>query len=380
MKKMNNFSHPFSRRSFLAGASSLGALYAAAEFAWPLPALAAPLFDDPRIAAQPMADKGFASIRKIGNGLYATIADRSKGLQARCNGGFLVGRDAALMVEGFQTTIGSTFQLETLRTVTQVPIRATINTHWHFDHTLGNSVYGGAGIPIWAHADVPARIMAYYPKWQSEDLATYLAPWQKRVTDAKTDSQREHAKSDIEGLTGMFVPVSQTVLALPNHLLDTAKMPMEVDLGGLTVVIEHYIGHTDTDLIFRAPDQNVIYTGDLLTGGQFPVNINGYPTKWRTTLAKFATFDKNTLFVPGHGQIMGQEGVAEMRSCFDDLAEQAEKSYKSGVPVEEAVERYVIPDKYKTYRMFSWGFTIGRTYEQLYAEWSGKPVQVLNYS
>jgi glyoxylase-like metal-dependent hydrolase (beta-lactamase superfamily II) len=379
MKKMNDSSHPFSRRSFLAGASSFGALYAAAEFARPLPTQAAPLFDDPRIAAQPIADKGFASIRKIGNGLYATIADRSKGLQARCNGGFLIGRDAALMVEGFQTTVGSAFQLETLRTLTQVPVRATINTHWHFDHTLGNSVYGGAGISIWAHADVPARIMAYYPKWQTQDLATYLAPWQKRVSDAKTDSQREHAKSDIEGLTGMFVPVSQTVLALPNHLLDPAKMPMEVDLGGLTVVIEHYIGHTDTDLIFRVPDQNVIYTGDLLTGGQYPVNINGYPTKWRATLAKFATFDKNTLFVPGHGQIMGQEGVAEMRSCFDDLAEQAEKSSKAGVPVEEAVERYVIPDKYKNYRMFSWGFTIGRTYEQLYAEWSGKPVQILNY-
>jgi glyoxylase-like metal-dependent hydrolase (beta-lactamase superfamily II) len=178
----------------------------------------------------------------------------------------------------------------------------------------------------------------------------------------------------------MFKPVSEAVLALPNHPLDPAKMPMEFDLGGLTVVIETYIGHTDTDLIFRVPSQNVIYTGDLLTGGQYPVNINGYPTKWRATLAKFATFDKNTLFVPGHGQIMGLEGVAEMRSCFDDIAEHAEKSYKAGVPVEDAVELYVVPDKYKSYRMFSWGFAIGRTYEQLYAEWSGKPVQVLNYS
>jgi glyoxylase-like metal-dependent hydrolase (beta-lactamase superfamily II) len=245
---------------------------------------------------------------------------------------------------------------------------------------LGNSVYGGQGIPIWAHADAATRMATYYPKWQSQDLATYLVPWEKRVRDAKTDSQREHAKSDIEGLTGMFKPVSETVLALPNHPLDPAKMPMEIDLGGLTVVIETYIGHTDTDLIFRVPSQNIIYTGDLLTGGQYPVNINGYPTKWRATLAKFATFDKNTLFVPGHGQIMGLEGVAEMRSCFDDLAEQAEKSYKAGVPVEEAVEKYVVPDKYKNYRMFSWGFTIGRTYEQFYAEWSGKPVNVLNYS
>jgi cyclase len=376
---MKNLSNSLSRRNFLAGASSLGALYAASKFA-PLPALAQPLFDDPRIAKQPLADKGFASIRKIGDGLYATIADRSKGLQARCNGGFLIGRDAALMVEGFQTTIGSQFQLDTLRSVTQLPVRAALNTHWHFDHTLGNSVYGGAGIPIWAHIDVPARIAAVYPKWQSEDLATFLEPWEKRVRDAKTDSQREHAKSDIEGLTGMFKPVSETVLALPNHALDPAKMPIEIDLGGLTVSVEAFIGHTDTDLIYRVPSQNVIYTGDLLTGGQYPVNINGYPTRWRATLAHFATFDKNTLFVPGHGQLMGQEGVAEMRSCFDDLADQAEKSYKAGVAVEEAAERYVVPDRFKSYRQFSWGFCIGRTIEQLYAEWSGKPVQILNYS
>jgi cyclase len=376
---MSDFSKPFSRRTLLAGTSSIGALYVARKLA-PLPALAESLADDPRIAKQPIADKGFASIRKIGDGLYATIADRSKGLQARCNGGFLIGRDAAIIVEGFQTTTGAAFQLDTLRTVTQLPVRAAINTHWHFDHTLGNSVYGGAGIPVWAHAQAASRMAAVYPKWQAEDLATFLAPWEKRVNEAKTDSQREHAKSDIEGLTGMFKPVSEAVLALPNHPLDPAKMPMKIDLGGLTIIIETYIGHTDTDLIFRVPEQNVVYTGDLLTGGQYPVNINGYPTQWRATLAKFATFDKSTLFVPGHGPIFGQEGVAEMRACFDDLAEQAEKSYKAGVPVEEAVERYVVPDRYKNYRQFSWGFAIGRTIEQFYAEWSGKPVQVLSYS
>jgi glyoxylase-like metal-dependent hydrolase (beta-lactamase superfamily II) len=357
----------------------MGALYAATKLT-PLSALAQSLPNDPRIAKQPIADKGFASIRKIGDGLYATIADRSKGLQARCNGGFLIGRDAAIMVEGFQTTTGAAFQLDALRTITQLPVRAAINTHWHFDHTLGNSVYGGAGIPIWAHADAASRMAAVYPKWQAEDLATFLAPWEKRVSEAKTDSQREHAKSDIEGLTGMFKPVSEAVLALPNHPLDPAKMPTKIDLGGLTVIIETYIGHTDTDLIFRVPEQNVVYTGDLLTGGQYPVNINGYPTQWRATLAKFATFDRSTLFVPGHGQIFGQEGVAEMRACFDDIAEQAEKSYKAGIPVEEAVERYVVPDRYKNYRQFSWGFCIGRTVEQFYTEWSGKPVPILNYS
>ena len=152
----------------------------------------------------------------------------------------------------------------------------------------------------------------------------------KTREEAKTDAQREHAKSDIEGLSGMFNPVRETVLAFPNHGLDPAKMPIEIDLGGLTW-LSRPSSANGTDLISAFPRKTSVYTGDLLTGGQYPVNINGYPTLWRATLAKFATFDKNTLFVPGHGQVCGQEGVAEMRSCFDDLAEQAEKNYKAGV-------------------------------------------------
>ena len=54
--------------------------------------------------------------------------------------------------------------------------------------------------------------------------------------------------------------------------------------------------------------------------------------------------------------------------------------YKSGVPVEEASERYVVPEKYKNLRQFSWGFAFGRTIEQFYAEWSGKQLEVLSYS
>ena len=69
-----------------------------------------------------------------------------------------------------------------------------------------------------------------------------------------------------------------------------------------------------------------------------------------------------------------------MRSCFDDLAEQAEKIFKAGVPVEETVERYVVPTASKITANSPGALAIGRTTEQLYAEWSGKPLQILNYS
>lgn len=331
---VRNFATPFSRRSFLATTSRLGAAYAASQWL-PLPALPEALTADSRVAERPIADKGFASIRKIGDGVYATISDRTKGLQTRSNGGFIIGRDAALLVEGFQTPMGAAFQVDTYKMVSKTPIRAAMNTHFHFDHSLGNSVYGGLSLPIWAHAKAAARISERYPLWQAESLETFLAPWEKRMREAKTDLQREHANSDIEGLTGMFQPVSQAVLALPNHPLDPRKMPMTVDLGGRSVVIEHYMGHTDTDLIFRVPDQNIVFTGDLLVDSQYLTNIDGYPTPWRGTLTKFAGFEKDTLFVPGHGQVCGLDRVALMRSVFDDLAGQAQKFYQAGLPAEK---------------------------------------------
>src|SRR2546422_5177982 len=49
-----------------------------------------------------------------------------------------------------------------------------------------------------------------------------------------------------------------------------------------------------------------------------------------------------------------------IREVFDDIAGQAEKMYKAGVPAEEAQHRYAVPDKFKNFPIFAWGFTIDR--------------------
>src|SRR5216683_6318084 len=111
---------PFSRRSLLIKTSCFGAFYAVAKLI-PLPALAAELASDSRVSQTPIVDKGFASVRKVGNGLYATISDPSKGFQTVCNGGFLVGKDGALLIEGFISVAGAGFQMDALRMVARFP-------------------------------------------------------------------------------------------------------------------------------------------------------------------------------------------------------------------------------------------------------------------
>src|SRR5467141_995663 len=316
--KMIDLSKGFSRRKFIANTSCFGAFYAAAKLI-PLPTLAAETASDSRVAQTLLVDKGFASVRKIGNGLYATISDPSKGMTTLCNGGFLAGKDGALLIEGFTTPAGASFQMDALRMVTKVPVKAALDTHYHFDHSMGNAFYGANSVPVWAHAEAAKRIVESYGPMQGAEKEVVLAPLEKRIKDAKSDTERAHAQSDLNAATGLFAIANASVLALPNHPIDPAKLPMPIDLGGLTALVESYPGHSGTDIIVRVPDQNVVYAGDLLFSGWYPVCVDAKATVsgWRDTLKKFAAFDKDTLFVPGHGQICGKEGIASLREVFD---------------------------------------------------------------
>jgi cyclase len=363
----------FSRRNFITRTSRFGAFYATAQF-FPLAAFAETLASDSRVSQTPLVDKGFASVRKVGDGLYATISDPSKGYTTLCNGGFLVGKETALLLEGFGSAAGAAFQMDALRLVSQVPIKGAMNTHYHYDHCMGNSCYGANGVALWAHAAVAKRMVETYGAMQSTDEQTVLAPLNKRFANAKSAIGRERAQGDLNALTGIYKTVSVGILSLPNHPIGPAKLPMTIDLGGLTAVIESHPGHSGTDLIVRVPEQNVVYTGDLLFSGWYPVCFDEQATVsgWRDTLKQFAALDKDTIFVPGHGPICGQEGIAVFRELFDDIAAQAEKMYKAGVSVDEAEQRYVVPDKFKSVPIFAWGLTIAPTIQKLYSEWQAK--------
>lgn len=358
----------FTRRQFITTASSLAALLAAEEMI-SLPALARPA-QDPRIAATPVLDKGFAAARKIGEGVYATLADNSKGPQALCNGGFVVGRDAALLFEGHGSPAGAQFEFDALRAVSQVPVKAAINSHYHFDHSFGNAFYGTQGIPVWAHARSVALMQENYASLQGQDAAALLAPYEQKVRDAKDEASKKHAEGDLRAWSAIVRAAQSTVLALPNVPLEPGRFPMKLDLGGLNVVLEAHPGHTPGDIMVRVPEQNLTLCGDLLFNGSYPVSFDADLPAWRRVLTTFAGYGNDALFVPGHGPVCSQDGISLLASVFDDIAEQAEKLFRAGVPVEEARERYVIPERFSRLGMFSWNFTIGAAVASFYRSFS----------
>lgn len=337
--------------------------------AGPLPALAESLAQDARVAATPLVDKGFALVRKIGSAAYATISDSSKGPQTLCNGGFLVGKDAALLIEGHFQPAGAAFELETLRSVTQAPVRAALNTHYHFDHTYGNAYYGAQGIPIWAHAKAAAMMTQNYAAMQGAPKSAVLGPIEKRIAAATDEKFRNRWQSDLNAFTTVYGATQATVLALPNYPLDPAKLPMKVDLGGVQAVIEAHAGHTPTDVIVRLPEINLTFSGDLIFNGMYPVTLDADMAAWRRVMDMFAGYGKDALFVPGHGQVCGQEGISAQIAVMDEIGAHAEKMFKAGVSAEEAINRYEVPEKFSKLGIFSWTLTIGRGIESYYASY-----------
>jgi glyoxylase-like metal-dependent hydrolase (beta-lactamase superfamily II) len=207
-----------------------------------------------------------------------------------------------------------------------------------------------------------------YGLGQGRDRTGQIMAFEKRVREAADDAGREHAKGDLNALKLVFESVDSTVVSLPNRPLEPAKLPATVDLGGIQAVIESHPGHTPGDLIVRVPQRNVVFTGDLLFNRMYPATTDANLSNWRKALQTFSGFDKETLFVPGHGPLCGPEGIATLRSVFDDLAEQAGRMYKAGIPVEEAQQRYTVPDRFKGFPIFAWSFCIGPAIAKYYEE------------
>src|SRR5262245_11096009 len=363
----------FSRRSFLSRASQWSAVFAAYPLI-PLPDLAQSLAADSRVAQTPVVDKGFASVRKVGDGLYATISDTSKGLETMCNGGFLYGKDAALLLEGFVSAAGAGFQHETLKSLSKAPIMGALDTHYHFDHSMGNAYYGANGIALWAHAATAKRMWETYAAMQGVERSVAIGPLEAKAKAAKTEAAREHATQHAATLGNIFSTANATVIAVPNRPLDPAKLPVKLDLGGVVAQVETYPGHSGTDIIVRVPEQNVVYSGDLLFSNMYPVTFDEQATVsgWRSTLKTFLSWGKDTIFIPGHGQICGPEGVELSLALFDDIEGQAQKFHQAGVPAEDAADQYVVPEKFKGVAIFAWNLSIGPTITKLYKECAAK--------
>ena len=218
------------------------------------------------------------------------------------NVGVVIGGEGVLVIDTRASHRQAQQLLDELATLTDLPPRWVLNTHYHWDHCWGNALFPSA--QVWGHERCRAALM------NDGELA------RKRVLEWMPE---EH-HADVE----------EVVVTAPDH---TFGIRHAIDLGGRIVEFKYLgLGHTDSDVIVNVIDSGTVFAGDLIEEGAPPSFSDSYPLDWPGTLDALLDIATATL-VPGHGDIVDRAFVETQRAEISAIAALARAGFVASVPV-----------------------------------------------
>lgn len=200
------------------------------------------------------------------------------------NIGVLTGPDGIIMIDDQFLPLGKKIQ-EAIAELDNGPIRFTLNTHIHGDHSGSNEYFKQLGSTIVAHEVVRERMK----KDRDEDA------W--------------------------------PVLTFPQKL--------SIHLNGQDIDLIHFEpGHTDGDVIIHFRRANVFHMGDVFVRYGYPYidmgnggNINGLIASLDKALV---LMDAQSLVIPGHGEVCKKVEVQKYRDRLAMIRDKVAAALKQG--------------------------------------------------
>ena len=92
------------------------------------------------------APKDLFELKQVGDGVYAAIA--APRFKVNCNAAVILMNDGVIVVDSHSKPSAAFALQREIESVTKMPVRKIINTHFHWDHTQGNQAYTKANPKI----------------------------------------------------------------------------------------------------------------------------------------------------------------------------------------------------------------------------------------
>ncbi len=172
-----------------------------------------------------------------------------------------------------------------------------LNTHFHFDHTGGNEIFGGDGAIIVAHDNVRRRL-------STEQFMSFIGAKQPPTAKA--------------GL-----PVVTVAGEITFHVNGEEVHAFHVPRA-----------HTDGDLVVHFRKSDVVHMGDTYFNGMYPfidVSSNGSPD------GVIAAYDRvlalagdRTKIIPGHGPLSTKAELQATRQMLATVTQRIRDARRAG--------------------------------------------------
>jgi quinoprotein relay system zinc metallohydrolase 2 len=251
--------------------------------------------------------RGF-SLAEVAPGVYVHEGEMSLMTQENKGGianiGFIVGDDAAAVVDTGGSLIEGEEFLAALQQRTPKPIRYVINTHAHPDHVFGNGAFLSTEAVFVGHKNLPRSLAA----------------------------RGRHYLSTFRDIMGNAL---DGVKIVPPTLLVEDRMTL--DLGGREIVLQAWrTSHSDCDLTVLDKKTGTLFAGDLLFLRHVPV-VDGSLLGFLDVAEKLAKIDAARV-VPGHGPSVAPfpKALEDQRNYLEHLTRDLRAAIKKGEGVDAA--------------------------------------------
>ncbi len=194
-----------------------------------------------------------------------------------------------------------------IRKTTDRPIRFVFNTHYHHDHSFGNSVFVDSGATI---------------------IST-----KETATEMRTRGRREWEENwsgqSLEGYRREFPSITFNDTLVFDDGVHRAEL---INMGQ---------AHTAGDGVAYLPHEKILVTGDLFVNGNPWGNNVADPSadyeKWLKVLDELSGWDIK-IVIPGHGELGSTQSLRNQRAYLADMLHQVREGIKAGKSKEALIK------------------------------------------
>ena len=279
------------------------------------------------------------NFEKISDGVYYATANGA--MITGSNDVVIVNDDDVMLVDAGVTPAVARALVQDVKLLTDKPVRWVVNTHFHYDHTDGNSIFGPE-VQIIGHEYVRQAILTLDVlhrepfKTAQANLPDQIEALKKQVSGEKDAQQRAMLQQQLaatEAEQKQFAeikPTPPTMTYRSNLTLVRGRREIRLMFLGR--------GHTPGDTVVFLPKERIVCTGDLMES-RLAYMGDGIFDEWITTLDAVKKLDFDTV-LPGHGVPFHEKAlITAYQSYLKDLMTQVAKLRAQGMSADQAAQK-----------------------------------------